>query len=118
MKKLIILFAAACLLTACDKDKDEEYIAQYFFGKNSKNQNSSHRSDNRNTARAKACESLQKVNDVYMRYRSADELKEHADEISIIDDVEEVYFSDIAMIVKVKGYMSVSYCLNPEQKAP
>ena len=118
MKKLIILFAAAFLLTACDKDKNEDYIGQYFFGKDSKNHNSSHRSENRNATRAKSCESLQKVNDIYMQYHSADELKEHADEISKIDDVEEVCFSDIEMIVKVKGYMPVSFCLNPEQKAP
>ena len=32
MRKLIILFAAVCLLTACDKDKNEDDIAQLFFG--------------------------------------------------------------------------------------
>lgn len=37
MRKLILLFAAACLLTACDKDKDADIIAQYFFGDSKSN---------------------------------------------------------------------------------
>ena len=32
MKKLLLLFAASFLLTACDKDKEANNIAQYFFG--------------------------------------------------------------------------------------
>lgn len=32
MRKLIIIIAVGCLLTACDKNENEDYIAQYFFG--------------------------------------------------------------------------------------
>ena len=66
----------------------------------------------------KACESLQKVDDIYMECSSIEDLQKHADEISQIEEVEDVYFSDIAMFVKVKDFMTVSFCFYPEQEAP
>lgn len=118
MRKLIILFAAVCLLTACDKDKEADYIAQYFFGQDSKSQVTPDEPDNGNATLAKACDALQKVSDIYMECRSIPDLKTHTDEISKIDNVEDVYFSDIAMFVKVKGFMMVSFCFYPEMEVP
>lgn len=66
----------------------------------------------------KACEALQQVSDVYMECRSIADLKERAEEISKIENVEDVHFSDISMFVKVKGFMTVSFCFYPEQKVP
>lgn len=116
MRKLIILFAAACLLTACDKDKEADYIAQYFFGQDSKSQVTPDPSvpDNGDATLAKARVVLEKVSNIYMGCSSMATLKAHADEVSKIENVENVYFSDISMFVKIKDFMTVTYSFYPK----
>ncbi len=124
MRKLIILFAAACLLTACDKDKEADYIAQYFFGADKGGQTDNPDDPdipmpgNKEIALERACETLEKVSDIYMECHSIEDLKKHADDISKLDNVEDVYFSDITMFVKVKDFMKVSFCFYPEINKP
>lgn len=113
MKKVLLFISmllAAVLITSlysCTQDGGEN--------------DSRHRRGNENEENVnleKACESLQEVSDIYMECRSIEELQNHVDEISKIDNVEKVYFSDIAMFVKVKDFMTVSFCFYPEVKSP
>jgi hypothetical protein len=62
----------------------------------------------------KACMTIEQVNDVFIKYQSIEELKEHADEISQIKNVEDVYFTDITMYVRIKDFLTVSFCFYPE----
>lgn len=113
MKKVLLFISmllAAVLITSlysCTQDGGEN--------------DSRHRQGNENGENVnleKACESLQEVSDIYMECRSIEELQNHVDEITKIDNVEKVYFSDIAMFVKVKDFMTVSFCFYPEVKSP
>lgn len=109
MKKVLLFISmllAAVLITSlysCTQDGGEN---------DSRHQRGNENGENVNVE--KACESLQKVSDIYMECHSIDELQNHADEISKIDDVEDVYFTNNVMFVKVKGFMTVSFCFNPE----
>lgn len=66
----------------------------------------------------KACESLKQVSDIYMECHSIADLKERAGEISRIENVENVYFTDISMYVKVKDFITVAYRFHPKQELP
>lgn len=118
MRRLFILFAAVCLLTACDKDKDADYIAQYFFGKDSKTQVTPTPDvpDNGNAVLAKAKEVINKVGDLYKECNSIKELEKYSEEIAKIENVEDVYFTNISMFVKIKDFMTVSYSFFPKPK--
>lgn len=61
-----------------------------------------------------ACETIEQVNDVFIKYQSIEELEEHADEISQIKNVEDVYFTDITMYVRIKDFLTVSFCFYPQ----
>ena len=62
-----------------------------------------------------ACESLKQVSDIYMECHSIADLKERVGDISKIDNVEDVYFTDLTMYVKVKDFMTVAFGFHPNQ---
>lgn len=113
MKKVLLFISmllAAVLITSlysCTQD-----------GGDNDNRHRQGNENGENVNLEKACESLQEVSDIYMECRSIEELQNHVDEITKIDNVEKVYFSDIAMFVKVKDFMTVSFCFYPEVKSP
>ena len=64
----------------------------------------------------KACMTIEQVNEIYRNCHSIAELEEHVEEISQIENVEDVYFTDISMFVAIKDFLTVSFCFYPELK--
>lgn len=107
MKKVLLFISmllAAVLITglySCTQDGGE-------------NDSRHQRGNDVNLNLKKACESLQKVDDIYMECSSIEDLQERAEEISQIEEVQDVYFSNTSMFVEVKDFITVSFSFYPE----
>lgn len=62
----------------------------------------------------KVSETIDQVSDIYMECESISDIEKRVDEIKAIDNVEDVYFSDIVMFVEIKDFSTVSFSFFPE----
>ena len=113
MKKVLLFISmllAAVLITSlysCTQDGGEN-----------DNRHRQGETDPEEIALNKACEAIEQVGKFYSEYNSIEELEKHAEEISKIESVEDVYFTNTAMFVNYKDFMTISYCIYPELDEP
>lgn len=127
MRKLLILFAAACLLTACDKDKEADYIAQYFFGQDSKSQVTPDGPDNGHGIPPKndnnleiICHNIHEVakvaGDVLLKCNSPIEAEKFFGDIRKIESVVDVWKNNQAFFVKIRDYGTIPFLFPLKEK--